>query len=263
LASNPFDIASRSDIFHIPFEKRQYATVARYSIPGFPSLYLGRSVYACWEEMKRPSFDNLYVSRFNFAKATRILRLDYDPYDLLREIHEIHYDNSDFQKNLKTFLSLWPLQLSCSIPTRCNNASFYPEYIIPQMLMQWIRNKDIAGICYRTTRVPLKYKVKFTFDNRQYPPVYPLILNNYVFPVKSNQSKGYCSELSKLFQCTDPILWGVLESSSFVRPDDQKQLLNALNFHLAPNVKIPYAQSVFGKCQLNLLSKTFQAGEIR
>jgi len=45
---------SREHMFHIPFELRHLVTTQRYSIPGFPTLYAGSSLYVCWLELGRP-----------------------------------------------------------------------------------------------------------------------------------------------------------------------------------------------------------------
>lgn len=39
------------EMFHIPLNKRRMVTTQRYSTPGYPCLYLGKSIYTCWEEM--------------------------------------------------------------------------------------------------------------------------------------------------------------------------------------------------------------------
>ena len=54
------EVTSRKDIFHVPFEKRGSIKSNRYSIPGLPCLYLGTSLYTCWEEMNRPNFDSIF-----------------------------------------------------------------------------------------------------------------------------------------------------------------------------------------------------------
>ena len=51
-------------MFHIPFEKNYLIKNERFSISGFPSFYLGKSVYVCWEEMGRPDFDQANVAVF-------------------------------------------------------------------------------------------------------------------------------------------------------------------------------------------------------
>ena len=51
-----------TDLFHIPIDKRGIVNTNRYSAPGFPCLYLGTSIYACWEELGRPSMSQSMVS---------------------------------------------------------------------------------------------------------------------------------------------------------------------------------------------------------
>ena len=52
------------DMFHIPLNRREIVKTQRYSAPGYPCLYLGNTVYSCWEEMHRPHFDDLMFSGF-------------------------------------------------------------------------------------------------------------------------------------------------------------------------------------------------------
>lgn len=49
-------VYSRKEMFHIPFSERGKVSTQRFSIPGFPSLYLGRTLYICWEEMNSEFF---------------------------------------------------------------------------------------------------------------------------------------------------------------------------------------------------------------
>ena len=60
---------AKSDLFHIPFESREKVTTQRYSIPGLPCLYLGDSMFVCWEELNRPDFDRIHVSRFDLSQG--------------------------------------------------------------------------------------------------------------------------------------------------------------------------------------------------
>ncbi|WP_293880615.1 MULTISPECIES: hypothetical protein [unclassified Sphingobacterium] len=50
---------SKEDLFHIPFDKRSLVSTQRFSISGLPSLYLANSIYVAWEEMKRPSMNEV------------------------------------------------------------------------------------------------------------------------------------------------------------------------------------------------------------
>ena len=69
---------SKKEIFHIPFEERGKVNNQRFSIDGFPCLYLGSSIYVCWEELNRPNFDNLFISKFKLkTKRPNILDLTF------------------------------------------------------------------------------------------------------------------------------------------------------------------------------------------
>lgn len=61
-------LSGRSEVLHIPFEKRHLAKTQRYSIAGVPCLYLGTSLYVCWQEMGKPDFSKLYLSYFKINK---------------------------------------------------------------------------------------------------------------------------------------------------------------------------------------------------
>jgi hypothetical protein len=63
VARDPEAAFRRRDLFHIPFEKRHEVTTQRFSIPGLPCLYLGGSVYVCWEELARPEFSKVHIAR--------------------------------------------------------------------------------------------------------------------------------------------------------------------------------------------------------
>jgi hypothetical protein len=68
-----FTIPDRRDIFHVPFEKRRLVGNQRYSITGLPCLYLGSSLWICWEELGRPPLNSLWVSRFRVARPVNVL----------------------------------------------------------------------------------------------------------------------------------------------------------------------------------------------
>ena len=71
IRTGSLDPYSRKKLFHIPFELRHIVATQRYSIPGLPCLYLGSSLWACWEELGRPDFNKLHVARFALAADMR------------------------------------------------------------------------------------------------------------------------------------------------------------------------------------------------
>jgi hypothetical protein len=74
----------RKELFHIPFEKNYLIRTSRYSIPGFPCLYLGASAYSnnslslCWFECDLP--DKFYWSELKLCKHEQ-------PYLVLDFVH--------------------------------------------------------------------------------------------------------------------------------------------------------------------------------
>ncbi len=54
LSDNPLGL------FHVPYSLRERIGTERYSIPGFPCLYLGGSIGLCWHECNQPSLKNLW-----------------------------------------------------------------------------------------------------------------------------------------------------------------------------------------------------------
>ena len=145
-----FKIPERGDIFHVPFEKRRLVGNQRYSIAGLPCLYLGSSLWICWEELGRPALDSLWVSRFRIVKSVSVLDFQFSPHQAWRmfealregtpraadrsseEKLKVHF-NLDF---LKSYAYCWPLIAACSIKREQRVGSFAPEFIVPQLLLQ-------------------------------------------------------------------------------------------------------------------------------
>ncbi|MDD8964989.1 hypothetical protein LAY44_22110, partial [Escherichia coli] len=74
-------LRERKDLFHIPFKLRHRVSAMRFSVSGLPCLYLGTSIFVCWQEMGKPDFDKLYISSFisnNDNSHVRILDLGYN-----------------------------------------------------------------------------------------------------------------------------------------------------------------------------------------
>lgn len=175
----PFDAY---EMFHIPFEKRGIIVTQRYSIPGFPCLYLGSSIYSCWEEMKRPNINDFQAVRLESKREIRHI-------DLTRPVFKS--DDNLRTRDIYHYLMTWPLIACCSIKVKDYSNAFKPEYIIPQLLLQWVRNnEEVDGIKYNSTHIDIhKHTCQGDFSN-------------LVLPVKSNREKGHCPELSRMFALT-------------------------------------------------------------
>ncbi|HEJ8043926.1 hypothetical protein JY535_15250 [Serratia marcescens] len=202
-------LTEREEIFHIPFTKRHNVNAQRYSVAGLPCLYLGTSLYVCWQEMNKPDFDKLYLSSF-ISDDDKSKILNFSPIMLNNPTAGIlegdELKNSNWSK--ASYFILWPLILSCSYIKNNDNASFIQEYIIPNLLMQWISRRvssPIVGIAYYSTRMPNANKTHRSI--------------NVVLPPKATYRQTvlqeYCPRLKGLFEFTPPVSWQVLKTLDY------------------------------------------------
>lgn len=167
------------DMFHVPFDKRNIVTTERYSFPGLPCLYLGCSVYVCWEEMDRPEFSRVMTSAL---KTTRKLRL----LDLRAPIHRRWN-----QTNKKSI----PLILACQVAVSDKEGKYKSEYIIPQLMMEYIisNHKNIDGILYSSV-----------FKDKQFEYPADKFYNIALPAIQDSKVEKYSQKLKDLFLVTDP-----------------------------------------------------------
>ncbi|MGL5479036.1 MAG: hypothetical protein ACRDCB_08380 [Clostridium sp.] len=190
----------KEDMFHIPFNLRKFVRSYRYSINGFPCLYLGATPYTCWEELDRPNENKFLISRIKVSRKIRLLDLGIMPYHLNDLLCRQRFENkNEILKDNKTLLSAYliciPLIMACSIKVNDKDAIFKEEYIIPQLLMQWIRKiKKFDGVKYFSTKTYTHSSINCN------------LYQNVAIPIKLNADKGYCKELTKKIKITDPIL---------------------------------------------------------
>jgi hypothetical protein len=194
-------IDKKEEIFHIPYNKRHLIKPQRYSLAGVPCLYLGSSLYVCWLEMDKPDLNKLYLSRFQIEKECSISVLNLaHPYGQI-----ISGQTEDMTlDNLCNIFSVFPLILACSFKKQHKNAHFNIEYIIPNLLLEWVNNnQDVQGIKYRTTKDKSTKNTKLMFS--------------YVFPATSkldfNSTDKYNQELIDIFSFTEPVSWQLLSTT--------------------------------------------------
>lgn len=183
--SKPF---KAEDMFHIPFHYRNRVNTNRFSLPGFPALYMSRSIYTCWEEMRRPPFDKFCVSKIIAKEKVKLLDLR-----LWRTL-------SDKDSALEYLLML-PIIMACSIKTKDDTGAFKLEYVIPQMMLHSVIKENdyrgkhrYEGIVYNSTRFHQGlYSNDYSFSE------------DFIIPVRKSKEFGFCNKLCKQFQITDSI----------------------------------------------------------
>lgn len=194
------EIKKKEDLFHIPFSKRELVKTQRYSISGVPSLYLGSSIYCCWLEMGRPLLSKMYVSTFTKQENCNILDFTITYEDFMPNgIEEWGYIYTEEEKvKFKSYLTLYPLIMACSYKKQYDDKSFIIEYVIPNLLLQWIKiEKRLDGIQYYSTKEE-----------------HSIYTKNLVFPPKyiGDDNNDYCETLVNKFYLSNPSSWQMLET---------------------------------------------------
>ena len=198
-------VSTREHIFHTPFELPQLSY--RFSAPATPSLYLANSVYLSWLECGRPRFDRCYVARFEIdmtgfelldipassdayvspLDSPDIPGLDFDAAQLMNSPY-IH----DVESELADYLSVWPLLAATTLRKRTPASERPPEYVIPQLVMRWVRESDsYIGIRYFTSKS----------DRSTNSNDWPIDL---ALPARERNESGYCDFLTARARWTEP-----------------------------------------------------------
>lgn len=178
-------------MYHIPLNRRGVISTQRYSFPGLPCLYTGASVYTCWVEMNRPSFERFQVATIKSISENGIMMMDLS--NIPQRLNTLR-ENGEFSEN--DYLLYWPLLALCSVKVNHEDDPFKPEYIFPQFLLEHIlktkNKKEIAGIKYASIKSAAICQKQFEDDWHTYV--------NYVFPSYSDSMSGMkCKELNKRF----------------------------------------------------------------
>lgn len=206
----------RSRVFHTPYTMRSRVSTSRYSIAGYPSLYLGTCLDLCCEEIHvNPQYDFVLASVFKLERTIEysntnisVIELGVKPQDFSELVNnETTKRLIDYRllkdKEVRSAYLLWYPLIAASSYIRTNkNDPFAAEYIIPQLLMQWVRSEissqkyenydQLIGIRYFSCASVKASEMGF----------------NYVFPTSGQQKSAklpYCSILTRAFKLTKPV----------------------------------------------------------
>lgn len=142
-------ITATKEFYHIPYHKVYLSKNERFSIDGYPCLYLGYSKRVCEMEISNGSLAKFVLKE----PLNNILDLTLGQGDGNKDISEIN------------LIKVYPLIASCYIvPFYCTiqekecrpkNTFFREEYIIPQLLTLYLKEEKIAdGIIYYSIKDP-------------------------------------------------------------------------------------------------------------
>lgn len=214
------ELKKAKDLFHIPYNKRHLVSNERYSMAGHPCLYLASFLQIAWQECGYPH--QFYYSEFQYQYSAS----PEDDWKFItflppREIAITWFvaknNQETFYKDLAIrYLLSYPLVYACSIVNLNGHSAFKQEFVIPQMLMQWVfRNyENIKGIKY--------FSCYAADDIRHYNGF------NVVLPARvKDKRKLYSEDLCKKFKVSNPRLMKIRlgeDNASIVHVHKEKLL---------------------------------------
>lgn len=189
----------KAKLFHISDNLRSIIGAYRYSVPGFPCLYLSSGIELAWFECGMPrnfSFCQMGIDE-DGEDALRLVDFSNRPIDLLSNIHVWLLnakENEDEKEKIYTYLLnyiiTYPLAAACSMKVAKRNRKFVEEYVIPQIFMQWIReNESFDGVRYKSS---LNTNL-----------VQGMGAINIALPVKAFRADGLCENLTSKIAVSD------------------------------------------------------------
>ncbi len=218
--SNKNTLHNKMELFHVPYHLRYKSSNERYSVSGKPNLYLSTSLNLAWRECGSPSefyyanFKYHYINDIDWRnkdwKFLSFLRpRDVANMELCSHISNAPKEVADF---LVKYLRTFPLIFSCSIIKQYESAVYSPEYLIPQLLSQWVErnHEQIRGILY----------FPCARDNslRQYNGY------NIAMPAYNYNSTGYSVDLVEKFD-----IESIAFSSNTISHKDKETILELYN----------------------------------
>jgi hypothetical protein len=223
----------REEIFHIPFRKRTLVAPQRYSIAGYPCLYLSNSVYTAWEELHRPPLDSVGFAEFVSSYSLYFVNLSLQ--DFKKFIQETE-DCLSFFENI----ILYPILMICSIKVTHPTHPFKPEYIFPQLILRWCKSEDdYHGVMYDSTRIHSKSKG---------------IFYNFVIPVGDYlRSTDFCPDLTRKLKLTIPCTIDSIDTSKPIDGEGFEDILEIFSKELYGI--IPFNNSIFARIETYLQSQ--------
>lgn len=189
-----YDLFCRAEMMHIPYHKRHLISNQRFSLSGYPCLYLGTSIYGCWEELERPDIDRFNITCMRNERLMHFADLT------------LPYFNENNFNHRYIYASILPWL--CSFRARYKGYAFIEEYTIPQILMSTLISsrkrsgsviQDIMayqGLMYTST---IYNTNKDLFNERR-------LMTNYVVPILGDKINRYglCEYICDYFSLTEP-----------------------------------------------------------
>lgn len=230
------------EMCHVPFELRHLIATQRYSIPGYPSLYLASSVYVAWKELRQPpQKDKVYTVKMTGAEKLKVIDFSYTPQYLLSVYNIVAGKGYQREEEyIASYIVCWPLLASCAVRSKFSSAQFKSEYIIPQLLLQAIRNNAISGGFDG---------IKYFSMSASHLELERQRLHNYVFPVKTSKPTGLCDFIKSSFKSTPPLSWS---DFILIRSGVDKTKCYSMEIEMPAGMLVRYCDTEIGEYEAKL-----------
>lgn len=221
-------VLKAKEMFHVPFDQIRKIGNNRFSISGYPCLYLSNTIWACWEELKEPAMEDFCTSLIKNSKEIELL--------------DLRFPNRKYNQTVESVLYTLPLIIACSVEVEYPDDPFKPEYILPQIVMLALVNHEkYQGCSFTSTK-----KV----DNFDWPDD---LLCNIAMPVKCVNDTGLCPKLTDSFLVSDAINYKYEVLKCNIAPVKSASNADVEEIFGGPHVKpTPYEDytgSIFGQME--------------
>ena len=154
----------KAELFHIKKDLRNRIGAYRYSVAGYPCLYLASDRELAWFECGMPkqfSFCQMVITEEGEG-ALKLIDFSHRPVELLSSItpwilnaqrnNKAENEKIIYYDFLIKYIITYPLAAACSVKVKDRGNKYVEEYIFPQLFMSWIRERDdIDGVRYKSS----------------------------------------------------------------------------------------------------------------
>lgn len=180
------------EMFHLPFNLRSKASSMRFSKPNVPCLYFADNLFVCDAEIRQNPVTVFQASRYEIVEPVRVLNFGYNNANAAQwaQFDSLPPGNalSDFTI---AWLNLYPIALASAIVSQSSSNAPH-EYILPQMLMDYIIKNRYDGIRYLSTKV-ISQDTHINF------------YTCWAFPTTSKANTGHDPKLCSKIKVSDPV----------------------------------------------------------
>lgn len=242
---------TRSDMMHIPFDKRDLMQPQRFSLSGLPCYYLASTSYCCWIEMDKPSESEFNVSAVRSQKPFRIFNLGVSGTTLetaaeLIEEERCHTYHGDPDQAMLSLACLRVLAIATSFRVKryAPYVPFKSEYILSQLIMLAAKRLNLAGIAYFSKRL--------NSDS----DAFPIGVNLALFAPYEGEEK--VSSICEDLEISEPVNYAEYKQMYIPEREIERERRNIPEIHIASK-NVIYPQTYFSTLD-NYLQQRLETG---